>query len=126
MKVREKPRIVVVDDERDFLQVMRLSLGSKYDVDCFSDGQGLLDHLAALEPDLLILDLYMPGMSGRGLCREVRSDARFAGIPILFLTSSRSDEDFLRSLDAGADMYLTKPISARDLDARIREMLPAR
>jgi DNA-binding response OmpR family regulator len=120
-----KPRIVVVDDEPDFLDLMRLWLGDRYAVECFRSGVGLRDQLAALEPDLIILDVHMPEKDGFSVCRELRADQRFALLPVLFITASKEDVDFMRTLDAGANSYVNKPISGKELLFRVREMLNA-
>lgn len=123
---KERPRIVVVDDERDFLEIMRESLSSRYDVECFSNPVGILDELSALEPDLLIFDLNMPEMNGIRLCEQVRQDPRLADTPVLFLTHSRTNEDFIQTLEVGANAFLNKPLRQRDLHARIQEVLAQR
>lgn len=122
---KEKPRVVVVDDEKDFRELLRTWLAPRYEVECLSGGQGLTDHLAALEPDILILDVHMPGVDGFTACQRVRKDPRFSFLPIVFLTASKEDVDFIKTMELGANSYLNKPITGRELDFRIREVLEA-
>ena len=118
-----KPRVLVVDDEPVILDCLRLWLKPDYFVHSYSRGEGILSQLDAVEPDLIILDLYMPGMDGFSLCKEIRSDPRFRRLPVVFLTSSKRDADFLKTLELGANAYLNKPITASELRSRIREIL---
>ncbi len=120
---KAKPRILAVDDEPDFLELVRFALAGAYDLHCLSSGEDILDHVAAIEPDLAILDVYMPGADGFQLGQQIRSDGRFSSLPLLFLTSSKKDEDFFKALELGAASYLNKPIRAGQLRSRIREIL---
>jgi DNA-binding response OmpR family regulator len=118
-----KPLVAVVDDDRDFREAVRLMLTPTYHVEGFSSGEGLPGGFEGVEPDLLLLDIHMPGADGFKVCSRIRADPRFKGLPVLFLTSSRTDEDFMKTLRAGGDAYLTKPIGAAELRRRIREAL---
>lgn len=122
-QAKQTQRIVMVDDEPDFLTIAQTWLEPKYELVSFTDGQDLLSHLNALEPDLLILDVRLPGLDGFKLCRRIRGDRRFQSLPILFLTASHSDLDFFRNLEVGGTSYLTKPVSRKELLARIKELL---
>lgn len=122
-EAKDTLKIVIVDDEPDFLTIVRDWLSPKYDLVTLTGGEGLLEELQGLEPDLLILDVRLPGRDGFALCRQIRGDRRFESLPILFLTASHSDADFLRNLEAGGTSYLTKPVGRRELLARIRELL---
>lgn len=113
----------MVDDDRDFQTIVRGWLAPRYDVSSLSSGEGLLDELSEAKPDLLILDVRMPGPSGFDLCAKIRADTRFAEIPILFLTGCREDEDFIKNLDAGGTAFLTKPVERRKLLAMVRELV---
>lgn len=116
-------RILIVDDEPDFLTLTRDWLDKKYDVVTLTDGTELLSQLDAFEPDLLILDVRLPGPDGFKLCRQLRADRRFQSLPVLFLTASHSDLDFFRNLEVGGTSYLTKPVSRRELLAKIKELI---
>lgn len=115
-------KIVMVDDEPDFLSVVKGWLEPRYELVTLTDGAGLLEELETLDPDLLILDVRLPGADGFKLCRAIRGDKRFASLPILFLTASRSDSDFVKNLDAGGTSLLSKPITRRQLLAKIEEL----
>ena len=118
----EAKRIVVVDDEPDFLGIVKEWLSPDYDVVALSDPAALPEELEEGLCDLLILDVRLPGRDGIELCRELRCDSRFSSLPVMFLTGSRVDEDFIRSLDAGGACYMTKPVTRHHLVARIREL----
>jgi DNA-binding response OmpR family regulator len=116
-------KILVVEDEQRIAQFLRKGLAEKgYVVDAVGDADAALDHLAGSEPDLIILDLMIPGSrDGLELCREMR--ARGSRTKILMLTARDTVENKIEGLDAGADDYLVKPFSFRELLARIRALL---
>jgi DNA-binding response OmpR family regulator len=118
----ERKQVVLVDDDRDLQTIVRGWLSDSYDTVSLSSGEGLLDELASLEPSLLILDVVMPGPDGFTLCRKIRSDSRFADLPILFLTGCGADDDFIRNIDAGGTAYLVKPVSRRRLLVKVAEL----
>ncbi|MBI5631251.1 MAG: response regulator [Elusimicrobia bacterium] len=115
-------RIVMVDDEADFLVLAREWLEPRYDVVTLSDGPGLIEVLAGLELDLVILDVRMEP-DGFSVCRQMRADHRLKAVPVVFLTSSRSDMDFIRNIDAGGTAYLMKPISRKGLLSTLSRMI---
>jgi CheY-like chemotaxis protein len=127
MKNRDasRPRILAVDDDPDFLRMLSLMLQPRYDVECLTGGTDLLMQLDVLRPDAVILDVHMPGVDGFSLCRAIRSDPRFAGLPVLFLTASQVDDDFIKNLRVGADAWLNKPVGRQALVNRLRELLAA-
>jgi len=114
-------RILVVDDETAVLDAVRGALESAgYRVQVARDGESAL-RLARLEPpDLIILDILLPGISGLEVCRIIRQES---GIPILMLTALGDETDKVAGLEQGADDYLTKPFGARELLARVRALL---
>lgn len=118
----EKPTIVMVDDEKEFLALVERWAEPEFEFVGKTDGEGLIDELEGLEPDLLVLDVRMPGVDGFELCRRVRADGRFRALPVLFLTGSREDEDFLKNLRVGGSAYLSKPVGRRQLLALFREL----
>lgn len=120
-----KPVVVMVDDEGDFLDAIKLWVEPGYTFVGLTGGDGLLEKLAALKPDLLVLDVVMPGEDGFELCRKVRADARFADLPVLFLTGSRAAENFLRNFETGGTGYATKPVGRRRLLALMNELVGA-
>ncbi len=119
-------RVLVVDDEPQILRALRAALrGHGYDVQTAADGEEALDLLALHPPDLMILDLVMPGKSGFDVVREVRawSNPAQRGPAIIVLSARGEDRDKVTALDLGADDYLTKPFSMNELLARIRVAL---
>ena len=118
----EKPaRILVVDDEAQIRRALGSILSARgYKATFASDGSEGLDLAIGQNPDLLILDLAMPGMGGLEVCRELRT---WYTAPILILSVRGSDADKIAALDMGADDYVTKPFSAAELLARVRALL---
>lgn len=117
-----RPVILMVDDEPDFLSVVKLWAEPEYEFIGMTDGEDLLEEAEALEPALIVLDVVMPGVDGFELCRRLRADPRFADTPVLFLTGSRKDEDFLRNMAVGGTAFVTKPVGRRRLLALFREL----
>jgi DNA-binding response OmpR family regulator len=116
-----KPTVLVVDDEPRILRFVRAELESAgFGVLTASDGDSALEIVEASNPDLVVLDVIMPGMDGFEVLRRLR--ARRA-VPVVLLTARGNDADKVRGLDLGADDYLTKPFSPDELSARIRAVL---
>jgi len=114
-------RILVVDDAPQVRRVMRTSLSAEgYTVTEARDGQGALEAFRAEPPDIILLDVNMPGMDGLEACREIR---RTSDVPIIMLTVRNAERDKVLALDAGADDYVTKPFGMQELLARIRAAL---
>jgi two-component system KDP operon response regulator KdpE len=114
-------RILVVDDEPQIRRIMRTTLtGAGYEIDDAKTGEEALEKVRAFRPDLVLLDMNMPGMGGLAACRALRSDADTA---IIMLTVRNAEADKVEALDAGADDYVTKPFSTPELLARIRAAL---
>lgn len=117
----DKARILTVDDEPKYTWVMRSILESVgYEVVVAEDGASALACVASDDPDLILLDVRMPGLTGIEVCRRIRE---FSTVPIIILTALAEESDKVRGLDAGADDYLTKPFGAKELLARVRAML---
>jgi len=106
----EKPKIVVIDDEGDFLTLMELWLKNLYRVTSLYGSEWTYAQVAALEPDLILLDVHMREEGGFDICRQLRADPRFAATPIIFLTGSETSEDYRRHLRAGGTRFLHKGI----------------
>jgi CheY-like chemotaxis protein len=115
LKPDDRPKIVVIDDEADFLTEMERSLKPLYRVTTLFGSDWTHAQVAALEPDLVLLDIHMPEQDGFELCRELRADPLLAGAPIVFLTASGTNEDFRRHLRAGGTRLLNKVIDRRRL-----------
>jgi two-component system KDP operon response regulator KdpE len=114
-------RILVVDDEPQIRRIMRTTLtGAGYEVDDAKTGEEALEKLRDYHPDLVLLDMNMPGMGGLAACREMRAGA---GVAIIMLTVRNIETDKVEALDAGADDFVTKPFSTPELLARIRAAL---
>jgi len=114
--------ILLVDDEPSIAEVVRHRLvGEGYVVDYAADGTVGLECFVALMPDLVILDLTLPGLGGLELFKEMRS--RSPGTPVIMLTSRADEVDRVLGLELGADDYITKPFSPRELAARVRAVL---
>ncbi len=116
-----KPVILVVDDEPQILRVMRATLPARgYEVRTAPGGAEALDELQKEIPDLIILDLVMPNVSGLEVCRRVRE---FSSVPIIVLSAKEFESDKVAALDMGADDYVMKPFGLDELLARVRAML---
>src|SRR5438046_1904973 len=116
-----KPVVLVVDDEPQILRVMRASLPIRgYEIVTASNGEEALDQLSKQIPDLMILDLAMPELSGLEVCRRVRE---FSTVPMIVLSAKGSESDKVAALDLGADDYVTKPFGMDELLARVRAVL---
>lgn len=114
-------RVLVVDDEPQIRRIMRTTLtGAGYEIDDAKTGEEGLEKLRSFRPDLVLLDINMPGMGGLAACREMRADANVA---IIMLTVRDAEKDKVEALDAGADDFITKPFSTPELLARIRAAL---
>jgi DNA-binding response OmpR family regulator len=116
--------ILVVDDEKDLVDLVAYNLDKAgYKVEKAYDGPSALRQVHARLPHLVVLDLMLPGIDGLEICRRLRADPRSRGILILMLTAKGEETDKVVGLEVGADDYLTKPFSPRELVARIRALL---
>ena len=114
-------RVLVVDDEPEVLRLLRTALTERgYDVATASTGEEALGAFGQRAPDVIVLDLVMPGMSGLDVCRVVREQS---GVPVIVLSAHGEEHDKVLALDLGADDYLTKPFGMEELLARIRVAL---
>jgi two-component system phosphate regulon response regulator PhoB len=119
-----KERILIVDDEEDILELVRVSLEKEgYPTMCALSGEKALSMAHAELPDLIVLDLMMPGIDGLEVTRRIKSDPATADIFIVMLTAKGEEADIITGLELGADDYVTKPFSPRILIARIRSVL---
>ncbi len=116
-----RKRILVVEDEGTIREVVRRYLEREgYEVREAADGYAALDMLAEAEPDLIVMDLMLPGIDGLTLTRQLRQRSR---VPVIMLTARGDTSDRIRGLDSGADDYLPKPFSTRELVSRIQAVL---
>lgn len=117
-------RVLVVEDDRDIAELVAHHLGrAGYATECLYSGHSVLASLQDDPPDLLVLDLMLPGQSGLEICRAVRSEPRLANIPIIMLTAKSEEADRIAGLELGADDYVTKPFSPKELVARVGAVL---
>jgi DNA-binding response OmpR family regulator len=118
------PYILAVDDDLDVLGTLSRTLQREgFDVSRATSGTEALRAVAAREPDLIILDIIMPGLDGLGVCRKIRADARYNNVAILFLTARGHTDDVVAGLDAGGDDYVVKPFEVSELVARVRALI---
>ncbi|MDX2418820.1 MAG: phosphate regulon transcriptional regulator PhoB [Xanthomonadales bacterium] len=116
--------VLVVDDESAIREMIRFALGrSDMTVRCAASGKAALEKINERPPDIILLDWMMPNMSGTKLTRRLRKDPVMKAIPIIMLTARITEDDKVTGLNAGADDYITKPFSPRELIARINAVL---
>lgn len=119
--------ILVVEDEPGIQEVLKFNLGQHgHDVLVAANAEQAFGMLRGSLPDLILLDWMLPGMSGIDFARRVRADHRLKGVPIIMLTARTEERDKVLGLDIGADDYITKPFSPRELMARIKAVLRRR
>ena len=117
-------RILIVEDDEDIVKIIRCTLEREgFEVAATHDGASGMAEVRRLRPDLLILDLVLPKLPGLEVCKAVRADRGLRQLPILILTARREEADRVVGLELGADDYVTKPFSARELLARVRALL---
>jgi DNA-binding response OmpR family regulator len=117
------PNILVVDDEEAVAQTIERALRRDYEVWVVYSAVEALKVARRIVPDLIVLDIMMPGMDGLEACRELRRDPMLKSVPILFLTALGRVEDRIEGLEAGGDDYLTKPFDIRELMLRVKAIL---
>ena len=116
--------ILVVDDEKDIVELVAYNLEREgYQIAKAYDGHQALRYIRENQPDLVILDLMLPGISGLEICRLIRKKPETEGLPIIMLTAKSDSVDKIMGLEIGADDYLTKPFNVRELLARVRAVL---
>lgn len=119
-----KRKILIVDDEPGTRHAMEALLYQEnYELLFATSGQEAISKLAELSPDVILLDVMMPGMDGFEVCQFIKSDKQWQHIPIILVTALGSKKDLVRGIDSGADDFLSKPVSGLELSARVRSML---
>ena len=121
---KEKERILLVDDEEDILNLVKYNLEREgYKVETVTSGEAAVRSARENIPDLILLDLMLPGMDGLDVCRILKNDKDVSKTPIVMLTAKGEDSDIVTGLELGADDYITKPFSPRVLIARVKTVL---
>lgn len=119
-----KPHILIVEDDEDIQQLVSYNLlKAGFNVTCADDGNESLEKLEAESPDLVILDIMLPGVNGLDVCKAIRQNPEKWDIPVIMLTAKGEEEDIVKGLEYGADDYMTKPFSPKVLIARVKTQL---
>jgi len=119
-----KPTVLVVEDDPDIVEVLVYNLRREgYAVDSVGDGERGLALALSRKPDVVLLDLMLPGMDGMEVCRRLRAQDGGADMPVIMLTAKGEETDVVLGLEMGADDYVTKPFSPREVLARVRALL---
>ena len=122
--MQQKKKILIVDDEKQLLSLVSLHMRmSGYDVLLASDGDEALAIAREKKPDLIILDLMLPKMDGWEVCKRLRTESKIGDIPVIMLTARSETGDKLKGFECGADDYVTKPFSPRELVVRVKRVL---
>ena len=127
MSSNDKPLVLIADDDPDILSLVAFRLErADYDVVQAADGEEALRLANERHPDLAILDVMMPKLTGLDVTREIRRNAATARMPVILLTARVQEADVTRGFEAGADDYLKKPFSPQELRARVQAILGRR
>lgn len=119
-----KRRILLIEDERDIQELLNYNLAREgFELTACLNGDEGLDMAGRLKPDLILLDVMIPGMGGKEVCRRLKADPLTESIPVIFLTARSEEIDKMLGFELGADDYVTKPFSPRELIARIKAVL---
>jgi two-component system phosphate regulon response regulator PhoB len=119
-----KETILIIEDEKDIAEILEYNLKKEgYKTFAADTGEDGLKKIKKDNPDLIILDLMLPGIDGFDVCRQLKSDKKTSSIPILMLTAKSEDTDIITGLELGADDYVTKPFSPKVIIARIRAII---
>lgn len=122
-----KPRILIADDNEANVELIEAYLGGlDVDTEIAVDGQDTLDKVEAFKPDLILLDIMMPKLSGFEVCERLKNDPATSGIMILMVTALNELGDIERAVEAGTNDFLSKPVNKLELNIRIRNMLEVR
>jgi len=120
-------KILIVEDDHDVVKLLKYNLEKEgFKVNYTTDGSLALAEIRRGEPDLVILDLMLPGLDGLEICRQLRRTEKYSSLPLLMLTARDEEADRVVGLEMGADDYVTKPFSMRELVARVRALLRRR
>ncbi|MBN8198265.1 response regulator [Thalassospira povalilytica] len=124
MSLNERPKVLIAEDEETIVESLSFLMEKEgYDVRVATDGQTAISMIAHDAPDMVLLDVMMPGCDGFEVVRAVRSDANTKLIPIMMLTAKTREVDRRKGLELGVDDFVTKPFSTRDVVSRVRALL---
>ena len=116
--------IYIVEDDKNIQEIESYALGSAgYDVRCFDDGSAFSEAMKAVLPDLILLDIMLPGEDGLSILKRLRSDNETRNLPIIMVTAKSTEIDTVKGLDQGADDYITKPFGVMELMSRVKAIL---
>lgn len=117
-------KILIIEDELNIFELIKFNLEAQgFEVEGAYDGATAVEKIVEIRPDLIILDLMLPGKDGLTICREIRADKNLAYIPVIMLTAKSEEFDKVLGLEMGADDYMTKPFSVKELYARVKAVL---
>ena len=120
-------KILIADDNEQNCELLEAYLaGGDYDIAMAFDGQETIDKVAEFRPDIILLDIMMPRMSGYEVCEKLKKDTTTAGIPILMVTALNEMGDIEKAVNAGCDDFLTKPVNRLELTTRVKSLLRVR
>jgi len=123
----EKPRVLIADDNEANVELLEAYLGNmEIDIQIAVDGQDTLDKVASFQPNLILLDIMMPKLSGFEVCQRLKSDSKTSKIMILMITALNELGDIERAVEAGTDDFLSKPVNKVELVKRVENMLKLR
>lgn len=127
-EISEEPsRVLIADDNIPNCELLDAYLANEgYEIEMAHDGQAALDCVAAEQPDLILLDIMMPKMSGYEVCQRLKEDQATCDIPIIMVTALNEMGDIEKAVNAGADDFLTKPVNQLELRTRVRSLLRVR
>jgi len=127
MSAAAPPRVLIADDDPQGVELLEAYLGtSGYDIRTAKDGEEALKQVQDWKPDLILLDVMMPKISGFQVCKRIRADAASRAMAVLMVTALDQPSDVDRAVDAGTDDFLTKPINKNELLLRVRALLKSR
>jgi two-component system phosphate regulon response regulator PhoB len=119
-----KAKILIVEDDADIAELLRYNLAKEgYSISVAENGEKGVKTARTLHPDLIVLDIMLPGMDGLEVCKTLKSDAKTKGIPVVMLTAKSEESDVVTGLELGAEDYIAKPFSPKVLVARLRTVL---
>jgi two-component system alkaline phosphatase synthesis response regulator PhoP len=120
-------KILIADDNEQNCELLEAYLADgEFEIAMAFDGQETIDRVGSFQPDIILLDIMMPRMSGYEVCKKLKSDASTAGIPILMVTALNEMGDIEKAVAAGCDDFLTKPVNRLELTTRVRSLLRVR